>query len=174
MVKASSVAGIVCVALLAGCSHGSATQGASGSAQAQRARAGSVAPGWSEASLPGPRLSSESLRGKAVYLNFFATWCPPCNQEAPAIDALQRTYGSHGLQVVGVDVLENAAKAESFRAGHHLHYPVVIDAGTLRDAYDINAMPVHAFIDRHGVVRKIVVGEISPETMRDNVEQILR
>ncbi|MBV9028534.1 MAG: TlpA family protein disulfide reductase [Candidatus Eremiobacteraeota bacterium] len=174
MAKASSVLGVLCTALLAGCAHGSATQGASGTTQPQRAHAGSPAPGWTETSLPGPRLSSDSLRGKAVYLNFFATWCPPCNQEAPAIDALQREYGSRGLQVVGVDVLENAAKAQSFRDGHRLHYPVVVDTGVLRDAYDINGMPVHAFIDRGGILRKVVVGEMSPEAMRGNVEEILR
>lgn len=163
-----------CAALLAGCAHGSATQGAGGTVQAQRAHAGSPAPSWSEASLPGPRLSSDSLRGKAVYLNFFATWCPPCNQEAPAIDALQRAYGSRGLRVVGVDVLENATKAQLFRDGHRLHYPVVIDTGALRDAYDVNGMPVHAFIDRRGILRKVVVGEMSPQAMRGNVEEILR
>ncbi len=172
MAKATSFAAIVCVVLLTNCARG--TQDTTGSAQAQRARAGAVAPSWSEVSALGPRLSSQAMRGKAVYLNFFATWCPPCNQEAPEIDALQHAYGRHGLQVVGVDVLENAAKAKSFRSEHHLSYPVVIDTGALRDAYDINAMPVHAFIDRRGILRKVVVGEMSSHDMRSNVELILR
>ncbi len=89
------------------------------------------APNWSEASLPGPRLSLASLHGKVIYLNFFATWCPPCNEEAPSIDALARTYASRGLQVVGVDVLENGRKAAAFRSEHRLTYPVVIDRGDL-------------------------------------------
>ena len=62
-------------------------------------------------------LALASLRGKVVYLNFFATWCPPCNEEAPAIDALQRrSTARRGLQVVGVDVLENAAESRRVSA----------------------------------------------------------
>ncbi len=157
---------------LAGCGHGG-NAGSPGEA-AGPARVGRVAPNWSEPSLPGPSLTLASLHGEAIYLNFFATWCPPCNAEAPAIDALQRRYGGRGLQVVGVDVLENARKASLFRNQHHLSYPVVIDSGTLRDQYDVNGLPVHVFIDRSGVVRKIVVGELSPADMRSNVERLLR
>jgi thiol-disulfide isomerase/thioredoxin len=119
-------------------------------------------------------LSLASLRGKPVYLNFFATWCPPCVQEAPSIDALSRDFASAGLRVVGIDVLENARKAALFRTQHHLSYPVVVDTGTLRSQYEINGLPVHVFIDRGGVVRKIVVGELSPAAMRENVERIVR
>jgi cytochrome c biogenesis protein CcmG, thiol:disulfide interchange protein DsbE len=162
----------IAVALgFAACGHGSNTNG-SGSANEQ-ARVGEPAPGWSEPSLPGATLSLASLRGKPIYLNFFATWCPPCNEEAPAIDALAKTYASRGLAVVGVDVLENSSKAAAFRAQHHLTYPVVIDSGILRRQYEINGLPVHVFIDRTGVIRKIVVGELSPAGMRENVERIL-
>jgi thiol-disulfide isomerase/thioredoxin len=156
---------------LAACGHGSAAVSGSSS---QPARVGQPAPSWSEASLPGPTLSLASLDGKAIYLNFFATWCPPCNDEAPAIDQLARKYAGRGLQVVGVDVLENRPKAAAFRAQYHLTYPVVVDAGPLRAQYQINGLPVHVFIDRTGIVRKIVVGELSPAGMRDNVERILR
>jgi thiol-disulfide isomerase/thioredoxin len=161
--------GVACS--LAACGRGA---GADSSASSQPARVGRAAPGWSEPSLPGPTLSLALLHGKAVYLNFFATWCPPCNEEAPAIDALARAYARRGLEVVGVDVLENARKAAAFRSEHHLAYPVVVDSGTLRDQYEVNGLPVHVFIDRGGVVRKIVVGELSPAAMRANVERILR
>jgi cytochrome c biogenesis protein CcmG, thiol:disulfide interchange protein DsbE len=163
---------VLAACALAACARGASS--ASPGAESQTAHVGRAAPGWSEASLPGPTLSLASLHGKAVYLNFFATWCPPCNEEAPAINALQTTYGKRGLQVVGVDVLENARKASDFRKAHHLAYPVVIDAGTLRDQYNVNGLPVHVFIDRDGVVSKVVVGELSPSDMRADVEQILR
>lgn len=159
----------VAVALSA-CERG----GANSAGESSTASAGQPAPGWSESSIPGPTLSLASLHGKAVYLNFFATWCPPCNAEAPAIDALARTYRARGLAVVGVDVMESRAKAAGFRSGHNLSYPVVIDAGTLRDQYKINGLPVHVFIDREGIVQKIVVGELSPAGMRANIERVLR
>lgn len=79
-----------------------------------------------------------------------------------------------GLRVVGVDVLESARKAAVFRSEHDLSYPVVIDTGPLRNQYEINGLPVHVFIDRGGVVRKIVVGELSPASMRANIEAVLR
>jgi thiol-disulfide isomerase/thioredoxin len=107
-------------------------------------------------------------------LNFFATWCPPCNAEAPAIDGLYRRYAARGLQVVGVDVLESAPKAASFARAHGVTYPVVVDDGTMRDRYRVNALPVHVFIDRHGVVRQIVDGEMDASQMRAAIERVLR
>jgi peroxiredoxin len=156
---------------LAACAHGDSSASSSGTGIAQ---VGHPAPGWTEPSIPGSTLSLDSLRGKAVYLNFFATWCPPCAQEAPAIDALSRSLSSSGLRVVGVNVLENAHKAALFRTEHNLSYPVVIDSGTLRSQYEVNGLPVHVFIDRGGIVRKIVVGELSAAAMRANVERILQ
>jgi peroxiredoxin len=138
------------------------------------AQIGKPAPAFREPVEPGGMLSSASLRGKVVYLNFFATWCPPCNDEAASIDALQRRYGAMGLQVVGVDVLENAAKAAQFRSEHHLSYPAVVDDGTLRDRYNVNGLPVHVFIDRAGVIRRIVVGQMEPDEMRSQVLTLLR
>jgi cytochrome c biogenesis protein CcmG, thiol:disulfide interchange protein DsbE len=138
------------------------------------ARVGQPAPDWTETAIPDGQLSMASLRGHPVYLNFFATWCPPCNEEAPALNALQKRYASKGLRVIGVDVLESAKKAEEFRSQHSLVYSEVVDSGTLRDQYNINGLPVHVFIDRSGVVRSIVVGELSPTDMRDDVLKILR
>ncbi len=138
------------------------------------ARVGSPAPAWTEPRVSGAALSLDQLRGKAVYLNFFATWCPPCNAEATTIDALYRRNAARGLQVVGVDVLESAQKAASFARAHHVTYPIVVDDGTMRDRYRVNALPVHVFIDRSGVVRQIVDGEMDASQMHDAVERLLQ
>jgi cytochrome c biogenesis protein CcmG, thiol:disulfide interchange protein DsbE len=160
---------------LAACGHAASSNAKSDvSDQNAVAHAGQPAPNFTEPSLPGPTLSLASLRGKAVYLNFFATWCPPCNDEAPQIEALQKRFASAGLAVVGVDVLENAKKAAQFQGRHHLSYPVVVDDGTLRNQYNVNGLPVHVFIDRKGVVQKIIVGELQPADMESNVRAILR
>ena len=167
-----AVSALAAAAALASCSGASGTKGA---AQADaHARVGEAAPNWHEATAQGPQLAMTSLRGKVVYLNFFATWCPPCNEEAPDIVALQREFGARGLQVVGIDVLENARKASDFQRAHRLDYPVVVDDGTLRDQYSVNGLPVHVFIDRRGSVRKIVVGELSAQQMRANVVSLLQ
>ena len=170
MARRVRASAIVLVCALAACVH-AGSAGSTGSSTV--ARVGRPAPPWTEPSLPGPSLSLAALHGKAIYLNFFASWCPPCNAEAPAIDSIARDYAAQGLQVVGVDVLENARKAADFRSEHHLTYPVVVDGGTLRDQYAVNGLPVHVFIGRDGIVQRIVVGEMSALEMRHSVERLL-
>ena len=154
--------------LVSGCSQSAQTSQASG-----HAKVGAAAPSFDEPTVSGTNLTMASLEGKAVYLNFFASWCPPCNEEAPDVKAVQTQFKDRGLQVVGVDVLENGKKAQLFVSEHHLNYPAVIDSGTLRDAYNINGMPVHVFIDRTGIVKKIEVGELSKAEMIADVKAVL-
>lgn len=144
-----------------------------GHAPSKVAHVGEPAPSWTQPTASGGTLSLSALRGKPVYLNFFATWCPPCNEEAPDINALQKRYAPRGLQVVGVDELENAKKAAQFVRKYGLGYPAVVDDGTLGDQYRVNGLPVHVFIDRGGVVRKIVVGEMSKTQIAAAIEAIL-
>ncbi len=152
----------------AGCSSAS-----NGGAPLATAKIGAPAPAFVEPKVGGGTLSMASLKGDPVYLNFFATWCPPCNQEAPDVSAVAQQFKSAGLHVVGIDVLENATKAKQFVAEHHLVYPAVVDDGALRDAYSINGLPVHVFIARDGTVKKIVVGELSKAQMIEDVKAIL-
>lgn len=137
------------------------------------ARVGLAAPQWSEPTSTGTTLSFQSLRGKPTYLNFFATWCPPCNEEAPDINALQKQYAQRGLQTVGVDELEDAKKAAQFVRKYGLIYPAVVDDGTLQTQYSVNGLPVHVFIDRRGVIRKIVTGEMSKNAIAAAIRSIL-
>ncbi len=153
---------------LAGAVTGCARNGAP-----QHASIGAAAPNFSEQTVAGTTLTMASLEGKPLWLSFFATWCPPCNEEAPVISSVSNEYAARGLQVVGVDVLENAAKARQFVEMHHLNYPAVVDSGALRDAYDINGMPVNVFIDRSGVVRVIEIGEMTRPEMEADVKKIL-
>lgn len=161
------VAAVAATLLLIACSSG-------GHASATRvARVGSPAPPWSEPTSTGGTLSLDSLRGKPIYMNFFATWCPPCNEEALDINALQKQYAARGLQTVGVDELENAKKAAQFVRKYGLVYPAIVDDGTLQTEYSVNALPVHVFIDRTGVVHKIVVGEMSKKQITAAILTIL-
>ena len=137
------------------------------------ARVGAPAPDWTEPLAGGGELTLRALRGKAVYLNFFATWCQPCNAEAPYINALQKQYGPQGLQTVGVDEEETAGQALAFQRRFKLVYPAVVDTGKLQDQYEVNGLPVHAFIDRHGVVRRIVVGEMKRNEIEAAIKQTL-
>jgi cytochrome c biogenesis protein CcmG, thiol:disulfide interchange protein DsbE len=135
--------------------------------------AGGVAPPWSDPLSTGGTMASASLRGDPVYLNFFATWCPPCNEEAPYIERLSRLYERRGLHVVGVDVEENAELAQRFRAKYHLTYPILVDTGTLENLYRVNGLPVHVFIERDGTIHQIVIGEMSKSQITTAVKAIL-
>ena len=149
---------------LAGCSHGAANS---------HARVGQAAPSWTQSTSAGSRLSLDSLRGKPVYLNFFATWCGPCNEEAPYINQFQKDFRADGLQIVGVDELESAKQAAHFVNKYKLVYPAVVDDGTLQAQYAVNGLPVHVFIDRSGVISKIVVGEMAKDEIASAIRRIL-
>ena len=139
----------------------------------QVAHVGSPAPTWTLPTSGGQTLALSSMRGKAVYLNFFATWCPPCNEEAPYINQFQKEFASQGLQIVGVDELENRSKAQQFVDKYKLVYPALVDNGTLQSQYSVNGLPVHVFIDRSGVIKKIVVGEMSKAQIVSDIRAIL-
>jgi cytochrome c biogenesis protein CcmG, thiol:disulfide interchange protein DsbE len=161
---------IVAALILAVAACGSNTNsGANATAQV-----GQAAPDWSDPLVSGSgSVTMAQLRGKPVFMDFFATWCPPCNAEAPMVNAAYKQYAAQGLQVIGVDVQENAQKAKQFVDAHKLTYPAVVDSGTLSDQYRINGMPVGVFIDRTGVVRKIVVGQLSPQQLNAYIKSIL-
>ncbi|MGH7737643.1 MAG: TlpA family protein disulfide reductase [Candidatus Tyrphobacter sp.] len=135
---------------------------------------GDKAPPWSDPLSTGGTLSFASLRGSPVYLDFFATWCPPCNVEAPWIQGLQRQYAKRGLRIVGVDMQENATLVQRFRAKYSLTYPIVVDSGTLQRLYDINGLPVHVFIARNGTIERVVVGEMAHAAIESAVKTVLR
>jgi cytochrome c biogenesis protein CcmG, thiol:disulfide interchange protein DsbE len=112
-------------------------------------------------------LSLQSLRGHAIYLNFFASWCVPCKQEVPYIGKLSKEYAKHNVVVVGVDELEPADKAKQFAVQYHLPYRVTIDDnGDVGGSYGLIGLPLHVFIERNGTVAAYKVGEISEQQLR--------
>lgn len=156
---------LVLSGILAGCAshHAAGTPG----------RVGGPEPKWSLPTTTGEKLTQKSFAGKPVYLNFFATWCPPCNEEAPDVNAMEKKYGAQGLQVVGVDEAENVDKARTFVKEHNLVFPAVVDDGTLEDAFLVNGLPLHVFIGRDGVIQMIHPGEMSRAQIESAVRSLL-
>jgi len=137
-------------------------------------RAGDPEPALTFPTATGKTLVLASYKGKPVYLNFFATWCPPCNSEAPSVGKLAAKYAKRGLAVIGVDELEGAPKAQSFMGQYHLAYPAVLDSdgGALR-AFGGFGLPVHVFIARSGTVKVVHIGEMSPAEIEAAIKSIL-
>jgi len=121
----------------------------------------------------GGSLTLSSLRGRPVYLNFFASWCAPCNEEAPAVNRMQLQYRKRGLVVIGVNEMEDAAKANAFLRAHHLSFRAVVDDGRIHTTYAGFGLPVHVFIDRKGIVKLYRAGEMSSAEIRAAVQSIL-
>jgi len=139
-------------------------------------QAGKPAPAFSLPSPTGKPVSLESLKGKPVYVNFFASWCGPCNTEAPSIGKLRAQYAKKGLQVVGVDELDAPGQAAAFQKKYGNPYGLVAidDNGAVGKQYNTVAMPVHVFIDRHGIVKTYRLGEMSPAEIETAIRDALK
>jgi cytochrome c biogenesis protein CcmG/thiol:disulfide interchange protein DsbE len=105
-------------------------------------------------------LSLASLRGKVVAVNFWASWCGPCRDEAPLLERTWKADGAKGLVVLGVDANDFAGDARKFMRAHGLTYPILHDAhGSTLGHWGVPGLPTTFVVDRRGrVVAKIVGG----------------
>src|SRR5271168_2824701 len=99
-------------------------------------------------------LDLTSLRGKVVYLDFWASWCGPCKQSFPWMETLKGTYDRQGLTVIAVNLDMDRADADKFLDRFRPTFEVRFDPkGELAAFYKVQAMPSSVLIDRHGVTR---------------------
>jgi len=111
------------------------------------------------ASLDGSRKSLSSYKGKLVFLSFWATWCGPCKEELPSIQALYRRLADKGFVVVAVDLGEGQQKVTQFVKQHNLTFPVLLDSdAAVGSAFGASSIPTNYLIDRSGRVIARVVG----------------
>jgi peroxiredoxin len=132
---------------------------------------GLTAPDFVLTDLQGHNLKLSDLRGKAVVLNFWATWCPPCKEEIPWFVELQKRYGSQGLQVVGVSMDDDGDQKDvaKFAAANSINYPVLLGKDNVANQYGgIEYLPTTFYIGRDGVVMERVFGQ--PDN-RDEIEK---
>ena len=113
----------------------------------------------------GVSLSLSALKGKVVFLNFWATWCGPCRAEMPSMEALYGRYRDKGLEILAVNCGEGRAEVLSFMNGNKLSFPAVLDTnGWVNMSYGIQAIPTSFLIDRDGMIVARVVGSIDWDT----------
>ncbi|MDH7486022.1 MAG: TlpA disulfide reductase family protein [Anaerolineae bacterium] len=127
---------------------------------------GRYAPDFTLTDLNGEAVSLSDWRGQVVLLNFWASWCAPCRQEMPLLQATYSAYADDGLVVLAVNMGEEKRRVENFAADLALTFPVLTDeeitAGTL---YRVRGAPTTYFIDRDGVIRQRYVGPLSAEML---------
>jgi thiol-disulfide isomerase/thioredoxin len=120
---------------------------------------GDTAPALSAPQLDGAPLALESLRGQVVYVDFWASWCAPCLQAMPALDALYARYRGQGFTVLAVNVDTERVAAQRLLDRVRIGYPVVLDPqGVWPGAFALRGMPSGYLLDRRGVVRYIKTG----------------
>jgi cytochrome c biogenesis protein CcmG/thiol:disulfide interchange protein DsbE len=119
-------------------------------------------------------LSLSSLRGDVVVLNFWATWCIPCRDEMPGLQATWERYRQEGVRFVGVNALDDRASAVAFAKDLGITYPSVFDpSGTLSDDYRLVGFPSTFVIDRAGVIRVEFHGYVDEQSLTEAIEDVL-
>ena len=131
--------------------------------------------GGATAWLNSPPLTATDLRGKVVWLNFFASWCPPCQQETPILRTLSDTYRDRGLEVVGISVQETTASdVKAYADRYRLRYPIGFDgSGNVLREYRVFALPTQFFLDTNGVIQQVVSGPVDEQGARALIESML-
>jgi peroxiredoxin len=144
-------------------------------ASAQVTAPGHNAPDFVLTDLQGNLVKLSDLRGKAVVLNFWATWCPPCKEEIPWLVDMQKRYGSQGLQIVGVSMDDGDPKdVVKFAAANSINYPVLFGEDKVADQYGgIDYLPTTFYIDRNGVVLDRVFGEPQRDEIERNIKRAI-
>ena len=122
--------------------------------------AGDLAPACVASALDDARtIRVADYKGKVVYLDFWASWCPPCRESFPLMNELQGEFGARGLQIMAVSVDKVPADAKKFLASYPPQFTVAFDAKwTCASAYLLPGMPTSFLIDRRGVIRYVHVG----------------
>jgi cytochrome c biogenesis protein CcmG/thiol:disulfide interchange protein DsbE len=135
---------------------------------------GATAPDFALPALDGGRVALRDQRGNVVIVNFWATWCPPCENETPRLVEWYQTH--EDLQILGVDTLyqDSRAAVEAFAARYAIPYPILLDeSGDVAKQWEARFLPRSYVIDRDGVIRFVKLGELTDEDFATQIAPLL-
>jgi cytochrome c biogenesis protein CcmG/thiol:disulfide interchange protein DsbE len=148
--------------------------GGTGSAHAAKPLLHNRAPEFVRTDLGHKRLDLNAYRGKVVLLDFWATWCAPCEVEMPSFVAWQKKYGPQGLQIIGISMDDDPALVRSMVSKLKLNYPVAMGDVKLGDLYGgVLGLPITFLIDRHGVIQAEYQGEADLSKIERQMQSLL-
>jgi peroxiredoxin len=145
---------------------------------------GKQAPNFTLEDTTGRKVSLADYKGKAVLVNFWATWCGPCKVEIPWFDKLHDQYAPQGFEILGVSVddldVDDKAKLKTekaevvkFAKGMQINYPILFDGLSLKSYGELDSFPTSFYIDRSGKVVDVVTGLISRDEVEANIKKAL-
>ena len=140
-------------------------------------RVGSPAPDFTLFSLAGPPVSLHEQQGKVVLINFWATWCAPCREEMPALQAVYEKLADQGLVVLGVNwtQVDYLPDVEAFVEALGLTFPILLDSdGTVsEDLYQVLGLPTSVLVGRDGTVRAVRIGILDLQELEGALQVFL-
>lgn len=131
------------------------------------------APAVSFRTMDGQPVSMESLRGKVVLVNFWATWCPYCLKEMPAIEEFYRDYRAKGFVVLALSTDQSEEEVRAYLQKHPYDFPVAMSAGSSHLFGEVSRIPTSFIIDKQGVIRHKVSGQLYYGHIKELVEPLL-
>lgn len=136
---------------------------------------GAYAPLFQRQTLDGDKLALEKLEGQVVLINFWATWCEPCQYEMPILQDLHQQYAQRGLSIIGVNTGETPAKIEDWVARFKLEFIIVLDntEPTLADIYRLRGQPSTFILSPTGQISAIFYGPISFTQLEAAIQPLL-
>lgn len=141
-------------------------------------REGFLAPDFSLNTPDGATFTLSNLRGQPVLVNLWATWCPPCRAEMPAIQKLYDEYKDQGFVVLAVNMTyqDNPSAVAPFMQNNGLNFPILLEeTGKVAEKYELRSLPSSFFIDRNGIIQEVVIGgPMSEALLRTRIESILQ
>ena len=169
---------IILIAALAWIFISADASGASTAGEIPAPRQGFLAPDFTLNTPEGESFTLSELRGQAVLVNLWATWCPPCRAEMPAIQKLYDEYKDQGLVVLGVNMTyqDDPLAVVPFMQENQLTFPILIEeTGNVAEKYELRSLPSSFFIDRDGIIQEVVIGgPMSEALLRTRIEAILK
>lgn len=133
---------------------------------------GRQAPNFSYLGLDGETRELKELRGKVVFLRFWADWCPYCETEMQMIDKIYMESKEKGFIVLAVNVKQSEAKVRAYVEKYNLSFPMALDPeGKIADKFRVRGLPMNFLINREGILKELIIGAISDvEMLREYLE----
>ena len=166
---------LVGILVVQGCKSSSQPITSNGQEATAVVNAGESAPDFTLVDLEGNQVSLSDFRGKTVFVNFWATWCPPCRAEMPEIEAIYQEYKDKEVVVIGIDIMEPEDVVRQYVEQGGYSWTFVLDtSGEVTANYEVAAIPTSFFIDREGIIQAVNIGAMTKRAMENKLAEAMR